>query len=299
MRILFLVNPAAGKGRAKRLWEQAAPRLSGLGDFDVLYTGAPGEATRMARDAAERGYDRVAAVGGDGTINEVMNGLAGTDAALAVLPGGTGNDYAHCTGLPVDMYEAGRVALLGDSRLVDVGHLSTGKYFLSVIGAGFDAEVAANVNKVPKYFGGTIPYMAGILKTLWQYAPREMEIEIDGRLLSQKTFLVAVGLAASFGGGMRITPDAVVDDGLFDVCIAGDVGKAEVLRLVPLIYKGTHVTHPKVRMTRCRDIAIRSNTPTAIQAEGELIGNLPIEITLLPRYLRLACPKSALAQAAD
>jgi YegS/Rv2252/BmrU family lipid kinase len=230
---------------------------------------------------------------------EVMNGLAGTDATLAVLPGGTGNDYARCTGLPVDFYEGGKVALSGSFRYVDIGRLSSGKHFISVIGAGFDAEVAANVNRYPKYFGGTIPYMAGIVKTLWQYTPRDLEIEMDGRRIVRKSLLIAVGLASSYGGGMKIVPDAKVDDGLFDVCIGGDLGRAEVLGLVPQIYKGTHVNHPKVEMARCRHIAIASKQPTNLQAEGELIGQLPVEITILPGHLKLACPQQALAQAAD
>lgn len=287
MRVLFIVNPAAGKGRAKREWERIAPRLAELSQFDVQFTTAPGEATRLAREAASQGYDRIASVGGDGTLFEVVNGVCGTGAALAILPGGTGNDYAKCVGLPTDMLEAATVALRGSERMVDVGRSSSGIYFINVAGAGFDAEVAANVNRYPKHLGGTIPYVMGILKTMWQFVPQEMEIELDDRVITQKSLLIAIGLGKSYGAGMKITPDADVSDGLFDVCIGGDLGRLELLGLLPQLYKGTHVTHPKVEMARCSRIAVRSTGPIAAQADGELIGSLPLELSVLPGHLRL------------
>jgi diacylglycerol kinase (ATP) len=292
MRILFVVNPTAGKGRSKRLWEQSMTKLREFGDFDVAYTTERGDATRLTQAAADKGYDRVAAVGGDGTVFEVVNGLVGRKTALAVVPGGTGNDYATALGLPRTVHDAAKLALLGQERPVDIGRISNGVHFINVAGIGFDAEVVARVNAYPKYFGGTIPYLAGAIKTLWQYSPQPVEIIIDDQpIRHQKILLLAIGLGPTYGGGMQICPSAKVDDGLFELCVGGDLKLFETLRLLPTIYKGTHVLHPKVAVLRGRHIQINSQIPVAMHADGELVGHLPAEFTILPRHLKVVTPE--------
>lgn len=293
MRVLFIVNPVASRGRGYRRWQALAPQLLAHGNFDVALTAHRGHATQLAREAAEKGYTRVAAVGGDGTVFEVVNGLIGADTALAVLPAGTGNDYARFVGMPSDLFEAAKVVLTGVERPVDIGALSTGHHFVNVAGVGFDAEVAQAVNRIPKRLGGTLPYLLGLATTLWGYQAQEMEIAIDDRAITQKTFLAAIGVGASYGGGMMITPSAVLDDGFFEVCVAADMSPLEVIKLVPTIYNGTHIHHEKVTTTRGRSISIRSKGTVAAQADGELVGHLPLQITIKPRALRLICPDFA------
>lgn len=285
MRTFFVVNPAAGRGRARRIWEQIRPRLTELGEWGFAHTQRPGHATELARMAATQGYVRVVALGGDGTLSEVVNGLAGTGAALAVVPAGTANDFIRSAGIPARPFAAAELAMTGPVRPVDLGEIRSGdrsRYFINVAGFGFDAEVARAVNAYPKFFGGTVPYVLGILTTLWRYRPVPVELEVDGRPLHRKVFLGAVAIGQSYGGGMLIAPEAADDDGLFDVCLAGDVGPLQVLRLVPKIYSGGHRAHPQVEFFRCRRLSVRCRAPVSCQADGELAGPLPATFLIHP-----------------
>lgn len=286
VRACFVVNPAAGRGKARTTWAGIAPLAAQYG-ATVQFTERPGHATDLARRAADAGCERVVAVGGDGTISEVANGLIGTGAALAVIPSGTGNDLCRTLNIPRNGVEAAQLALTGDTRAIDVGEVAGGRYFVNIVGVGFDAEVTRATNAFPKYLGGTVPYILGILKTLWRYSPTPMEIDVDGRRYDRKVLLMAVGVAQSYGGGMRILPDAILDDGLFDVCISGDVGRMEVLGLVPKLYSGGHVGHPKVEFARGTQISIRSSVPVAVHADGDVIGELPQTFSIHPGALQV------------
>lgn len=279
-----IVNPIAGKGKAKAVWSAIAPYAQSLG-AQVCFTKGPGDATELARSLAAAGAERVVAIGGDGTVSEVVNGLMGSGACLGVIPGGTGNDFCRVVGIPFAPLPAAQLALTGAAAPMDIGQIEGGRYFFNVAGIGFDAEVARAVNSYPKYLGGTIPYLLGILKTLWRYRPAPMEIEVDGRVYQRKVFLLAVGIAQAYGGGMRVLPDAKVDDGLLDVVIAGDVGRMEVLRLVPKLYKAGHVGHPKVEFTRGRHIRITSPQLVAMHLDGDVVGTLPASFLIHPGAL--------------
>lgn len=286
----FVVNPAAGRGRAGKAWQQIQEALRGIGEWDFACTTGPGQATELARRAAERGYRRVVALGGDGTVLEVLNGILGTAAALGIVPAGTGNDYAREAGIPFKPLAAARFAMTGPELATDVGEVTLAKrrtYFLNVAGAGFDAEVARAVNRFPKFLGGTVPYLLGLAKTLWQYRSVPMAIRVDGRDLSRPVFLAAAGLSRTFGGGMRILPDARVDDGLLDLCLVRDLPALEVLRLVPKVYRGAHKGHPRVELLRCRQVEFEPARPVAVQADGEVLGTLPGQIRVLPGAVRL------------
>lgn len=290
MRTFFVVNPAAGRGRGKSVWERIRPQLHTGGAWEAALTTDPGHATALARRAAENGFDRVAALGGDGTINEVVNGLIGTDAALGLVPGGTGNDYARMMGVPADPLQAAEFALSGPTRMVDVGEVETDggrRHYPNVAGIGFDAAVARNVNAYPKYLGGTVPYVLGVVKTLWRYRPQNLRFWLDEEPLERKVLLAAVGISRWYGGGMMITPDALLDDGLFDVCIAGNFGRLEALRLLPTTYTGSHVRHPKIEMRRCRELRVTAETQVAVHADGEVLGDLPATFRVRPGALKV------------
>lgn len=293
-KVGFIVNPAAGHGRGRRQWDSIASALADLGESSVWYTERPGHATELARKAADAGYARVAAVGGDGTLAEVVNGLIGSNSALGIVPGGTGNDFVREAGIPMDMRAAAELLFTGAIRKVDVGRIKPDKYFINVAGVGFDAEVARTVNSFPKYLGGTVPYVAGIVTTLWRYSPYALEMELDGTTLFRKVLLVAIGNASSYGGGMKICPGAKIDDGLFTICVGGDVSRMDVLRLVPSIYTAGHVKHPKVEMMTARHIEIRAAKRVAAMADGDLVGELPQSYDLLPGALDLVVPPGAL-----
>lgn len=289
LAVRFIVNPRAGGGKAERVWRRLQ-FPAGAPEWDVVFTRGPGEATELARQAAEAGIERVVAVGGDGTVFEVANGLLGSETVLAALPGGSGNDFCCRTvGQPRDPQLALHNVFGGQVRAMDVGQINDGTIFINVAGAGFDAEVARAAARYPRVFGsGTVPYIAGILRTLWAFRPCTFTISVDGRRWQGPVLLLAVGIGQYYGGGMRVVPEARPDDGLFDICIAGDLSRWETLKTLPRIYSGTHVQNSKVRMLRGRRVEVQAERRIGVQADGELLGDLPVTIELRPAALRVA-----------
>ncbi len=276
MAVLAIVNPLAGNGAGADARDQLRVDFPG---WECVSTRAPGEARELAGRAALDRYERVIAVGGDGTVCEVATGLAHTETALGIIAAGTGNDTARNLGIPADPHLAAAMAVRGEPRSIDLGELrteQTATCFVNVAGFGFDAEVAARVNRMPKLIGGTLPYVVGVLQTLWQYRAPLMRVSLDDRTVEERVFLVAVANSASYGGGMRIAPGAQPDDGLLDVCLVTHVSRFDVLRLVPKMYSGGHVGHPAVKLFRSRAVSASAERSVSCQADSELVGDLPV-----------------------
>lgn len=250
-----------------------------------------GSASHMARRAAEGGADVVAAAGGDGTVGEVVNGLIGSPAALAVLPMGTGNDFARSLGIGNDLNIAAEALAYGNRRRVDVGKCNDG-YFINVAGCGFDAEVAWAVNHGFRRLRGTAAYLAGVLKTLASFRPFELSLQVDGTEYRTKAMLVAVANAQMYGGGMKVAPNADFADGLFDVVVVRDMSKLAFLRAFPNVFKGTHITHPRVAVYRGRSVRIAADRPVQVLADGEEVGQTPATFDLVERAIDVMVPAS-------
>ncbi len=296
-RALAIINPAAGRHAALDIWNRVHASSEARA-WDCALSERPGHARDLAA-AAVGVYSRVIAVGGDGTVCEVANALAGTDIELAIIPAGTGNDVAVNLGVPKRPTDAAHLAMTGASTRIDLGQIETAEstsYFVNVAGFGFDADVAWRVNHMPKLIGGTLPYVAGVLQTLWRYRSPSMRITLDDRTIEQRVFLVAVGNCASYGGGMQIVPDAKPDDGMFDVCMVKDLSRLEVLRIVPRLYSGSHVGHPAVELFRCRALTADADRRVLCQADGELVGGLPARFALVAGALR--CVRGPVARTA-
>jgi diacylglycerol kinase (ATP) len=285
-RMLAVVNPVAGSGRAARVWTSLSP-----GGVECVATHGPGHARELARDAVARDVERVLAVGGDGTVSEVAAGLVGSGAALAIVPTGTGNDFARGICIPAQPELALRLALNGTPRTMDLGCLGIDgveRTFVNVAGCGFDAEVVRRLKGVPQRGAGSLVYLAGVLRTVLAYAPRPMRIEVDGRVVERRATGVALANGPRYGGGLRIAPHARVDDGLLDVCVVGAHGAVRILGLLPFIYLGVHARYPGVEFFRGRSVAVVGEAPC--QADGELIGSLPATFRVEPRALRVVAP---------
>jgi diacylglycerol kinase (ATP) len=283
---LAVVNPVAGGGRAARVWTALSP-----GGVERVATHGPGHARDLARYAVARGVERVLAVGGDGTVSEVAAGLVGSGAALAIVPTGTGNDFARGIGIPAQPELALRLALNGTPRTMDLGCLGIDgveRTFVNVAGCGFDAEVVRRLECVPQRGAGSLVYLAGVLRTVLAYAPRPMRIEVDGRVIERRAIGVALANGPRYGGGLRIAPHARVDDGLLDVCVVGALGAARILGLLPFIYLGAHARYPGVEFVRGRSVTVVGEA--VCQADGELIGSLPATFRVEPRALRVVAP---------
>lgn len=293
--VCFIVNPAAGHGRAQATWQRIEPIARSLGEFTVQFTEGPGHGRELARRAAREGYRRVVCLGGDGTLNEVGNGLMGTDTALGMIASGRGNDWIKTLGIPRDPEAACLVAFRGRLAPMDVGHWVGHRYFFNVAGFGFDAEVCRRVNNVPpalKAMGGKLYLAFGGLGTLLHFTGLKVRIDIDGEVVrADKLIMLAAGIGRYIGGGMMALPDAVVDDGLFDVLWGEDVGRLELIGLLGKIFKGEHMHHPKARFRRARRIAAEAERPIAVQVEGEVEMAQSITFDVVPSAIQVILPE--------
>lgn len=291
-KITTIVNLTAGKGKCAKLWPEVEKHLSELGLlFEVRFTERKGDATRLASEAISLGTQCILAVGGDGTLNEVVNGISDRPVDIGVIPTGSGNDFVRTLGLkPDDWRGACRIISAGHTEPFDLGKVN-GSYFINVAGVGFDAAVANCANVWAKQrFPGGVAYIAALLKVLVEYQPADITIELDDQNFSGKAWLVAVANAQYFGGGMWIAPNASTKDGLFDVCILGDLSKIGFLRAFPSVFSGKHLSHPAIHFFRSRQVKVSASAPLLVQADGELIGQTPINFGILPHRIRVFAP---------
>ena len=293
-----IVNPVAGACATRRKWPVIRQQLKDAGlSFDYEYTEGVGHATELARAATSNGYQYLVAVGGDGTVNEVANGILSSTnlrTALGMISTGTGSDFARSVGISRDITKVCS-SLTGQQRLIiDVGvveYRRAGKvqqrFFVNGAGVGFDATVVEATEKSRKHFGGTIPYVIGLLRSLFGYKNKSVALRVGSRTETKRVLSVVVSNGCYFGGGMRVAPQAELCDSLLDVMTVGDIGKFELLKAFPTIYKGTHVTHPKVRIEKAGHIAIESSERILVHADGELLGEAPASFWLVPAALSI------------
>jgi YegS/Rv2252/BmrU family lipid kinase len=294
-----IVNPIAGAGRTARRWPEIMRLLKSLGlNFEYDLTEAPGHAIELAKSAAKKGYKLVVSVGGDGTINEVVNGLydAGSlgDIMLGIIGTGAGSDYIRTIGIPRHYKEACN-RLTNPRRLeVDLGvaeYVTNGqivkRVFVNFAGLGFDAEVVRATTQRFKALGSMPSYLMGLLTTFLFYKNRNVSLIVDGQADERTVCTVVVSNGKYGGGGMLVAPNANPTDGFFDVLIIDDLGKLDLLWSLPRIYKGTHLTHPKVTIKRAREIDIRPRQQMSVQADGELLGEAPARFYVLPAALNV------------
>ncbi len=290
MRPVFVVNPIAGGGRAPRAMRRVRSVLEMRGmPLEAVETKGPGDAQELARRAAADGFSPIVAVGGDGTVHEVVNGLLTLSEPpdLAVIPVGKGNDFARNLGLPRSIEEAAAASVSGASRSIDVGR-SAGRWFVNAGGVGFDARVSAIANRgILGLHHGTLAYALATLAALRTKEHHELTVEVDDRVYRQRSLFVAVAVGRFYGGGMMICPQADYADGLLEVCLVGDVPRLEVLRLLPTVYSGGHVRHPNVQMLRGATVRVTGPASALVHLDGENHGHAPAEFDVAPGRLRV------------
>ncbi len=295
-----IVNPVAGAKSAGRLWPRIDSLLKHEGlSFDFQYTEGVGHAIEIAREAAGDGYRYVVAVGGDGTVHEVANGILGSGGAdrttMGIINTGTGSDFIRSAGVPRDYAPACSRVVNPHPSNIDVGVIECQKdrkpvkrFFVNAAGLGFDAEVAETTERLPKYLGGTLPYVLGVLRTLVGYRNKSVTLRSGDKTQDLKVVTVVVANGGYYGGGMHVAPGADLRDGRLDLMVVGNMGKLELLRAFPRVYKGTHVTHPKVVMDRTAEIRVETSGRVLVHADGEVIGEGPVAFRILPGALTLA-----------
>ncbi|HZJ42685.1 MAG TPA: diacylglycerol kinase family protein [Pyrinomonadaceae bacterium] len=310
---LVIVNPASASGTTSKIWPQLASDLrSGFGPFNVEFTREASDATVIAKRAALKGTRFVVACGGDGTISEVANGIleSGKDTELGILPSGTGGDFRRTLEIAADPRSAVRVLRSGKSRRIDVGRVTftdrSGaeviRYFLGVASCGMSTKVIERVKSggpewlpgsASQWLSGRISFGASLMQTAMRSEPTRVVVQIDDeheRNLSISNLCIAN--ARYFGGGMKIAPDAKLNDGKFDVISVGDLSTLKIVTSAPRLYVGSHLSMPEVSHTLARRITIR--TPAGgpqvdLEIDGELLGHLPATLQVVPRALSVRC----------
>jgi len=290
----IIANPVSGRGRARRTGERVADLLHERGVYvDLMMSGAPGDCERLAREALARGVRQVAACGGDGTVHEVVNGLTNSDAVLGIVPCGRGNDLVRALGLSSDVEDVVNTLVHGVDRAIDLGKVGD-RFFATVASLGFDTAVAQRMRTQGTGFltralkvGGTVSYGLTVLRTLVGYRSPIVRLRGDFGVFEGRILLAATANAPFYGSGVKIAPDAMVDDGVLDVCIVADVSRWTVLRMFLRAYSGAHVGHSAVRVVQTRTLQIESDDPLWIFADGEPMCEIPAKIEVVPGALKV------------
>jgi diacylglycerol kinase (ATP) len=300
---VFLVNPASANGSTQKAWPEIAHRAAAAGlDGQTLFSEGPGGIARVAERAAGMGAKRVVVVGGDGTVNEAVNGLlkigAGKEVELAVIPRGTGTDFVRTFGIPTKLERAIAVARDGEVQEIDAGRVSYrawdgsdgSAYFANIASAGMSGAVARRANATSKALGGKASFLWATLAVFARWRNAEVAVDVDDEHREGSMLDVIVANCEWLGGGMHMTPNAQPDDGLFDVLLIGDVTKRDLVQTLPKIYRGTHLPHPKAEELRGKSVRVDAPTPLPLELDGEQPGTTPATFEVVPRALRVVVP---------
>ncbi len=295
MSLNFIINPVAGKGLSLK----AIPIIEKICEakgipYKIEITKGPGDATNIARKMASQNPMAIIAVGGDGTILETANGLIGSNTPLGIIPLGTGNDFARSFNIPIgikSVEECLRVILSGDSTQVDVGRFKD-HVFLNIASIGFDAEIIEDLPKIKQFVKGKSAYFLSVFFKLITYKKKNIRLTIDGQVVNTDIFLVAICNGISYGGGMKVNPNGLLDDGYFDLIVIKPVPKYKVPFLLIKFMKGLHLNLPYVKAYRCKNINIASVDNLVINADGDLIGKTPVDFTIAPYSLKVITARS-------
>ncbi|MDA5109446.1 diacylglycerol/lipid kinase family protein [Brevibacillus thermoruber] len=285
----FIVNPVAGNGRGAVVWKRLETELKRRGAvYRVRMTSKEGEAKKLAAELLQKEeVTHIVAVGGDGTVSEVINGISesGICCPFGHVPAGSGNDFARGHNLPSDALQAlERILAAGKQKRIDLLRVN-GQLAVNAVGAGFDGQVAKITNEagykrwLNRVRLGTLSYVISMLRVLVSYQPCRVMLTVDGKQEQlENVWLIAVANIPNYGGGMLICPGAVPDDGLAEVCVVSGVSRWALLRAFPLIYRGAHVRHPAVRFFRGRHIRIQAENPLVVHADGEVADVTPVTV---------------------
>jgi YegS/Rv2252/BmrU family lipid kinase len=311
-RTLVVVNPASAGGRTGKRWPvlQDALRAAHV-EYDTHHTTAPHDATAATREALAHGYERVVACGGDGTLNEVVNGFftpdgapLNEDAAIGLLPSGTGGDFRRTIGLPTNPTQLAAIIAANHTRLIDAGRITYDnsatppRQFINIADCGVGGEVVARVNRSGNKGGGirgTAVFLGIAIKALTTFGGRPVRLTLDTEQIEMDIQNVVIANGRCFGGGMRIAPAAELDDGVFDVVVLPALGRLRTLIAMPSVYRGAHIEQPGVIVRRARQVRVEplDTRPLLFDIEGEQIGAAPATLTCLPRAVRFCVAASS------
>jgi len=290
MSILFVINPTAGKGKTKKLIPLIKKKCNENNlDYEMSFTAKPGDALHLAKKGIEKGFKRIIAVGGDGTLNEAINGVAGSKVIVGIIPAGLGNDFIRTINPHRKIEQIITDNLLGKAKSIDLG-LCNGRYFVNISSVGIDAEVLIQTQYLKKIFPGHYAYLAGAIKTILNYESKRLNIQIDNLTIEDDILLIAVANGKYYGGGMLPAPEADIEDGIFDVCLVKKMTKIRNLSLLQKYMQGKHGDIEEVRFYKSKKVYITSDKDFAINIDGEVFLDKKANFEILPRSISIAVP---------
>jgi YegS/Rv2252/BmrU family lipid kinase len=299
---LVVVNPNAGSGKCIKDWPKIKEILTKKDfDFHVVFTERRFHAIILIRNFIKSGYRKVIVVGGDGTLNEVINGIFAQNecesgsVTVGLIPVGTGNDWARMFSIPSDYEEAINTLMDNNIIIQDAGKVNFSlknqiylRYFINIAGTGFDAIVAQKTNQLKeKGRSGILLYFYNILSSLISYKTTGISVEVDGKKFKDNIFSMSIGICKYNGGGMMQVPDADPTDGLFDITVIRKIGKFSVIRNLGRLYNGSIIKHPKVSALRGKLINIQADPPAYLETDGESLGHTPFQFSIVPASIKI------------
>ncbi len=299
---MVVVNPNAGIGKVRRDWDKISGLLDKQGfSYQAVFTRGPWHAVELVESHVTQGFRKIIAVGGDGTLNEVVNGIfrqqvvPSTDITVGMISVGTGNDWVRTYDIPMDYEEAILVLKKGKTLLQDAGIVNyfnnskeSTRYFINMAGVGFDGLVASKTNdSKTRGRGNPLLYLKHLIGSLFTYKSCNTRVAVNGTKISEKFFTIGVGIGQYNGGGMRQTPDAKTDDGLFDIILIKDLSKWSVIANVRRLYDGTIKKHKRVITHTAKTIRIECDQPVLLEADGESLGHSPFSFDIIPGSVRV------------
>ena len=300
MKAELIVNLTAGGGKPHKHLNTVSKYLKENGlDFKVCTTSHQGEAMELAQKAADNGAQLIVSVGGDGTVNEIVNGImkSKNDPPLGIIPLGWANDFIKSTNIPSDIIEACKILINGKTKKIDIGLINNQIYFANICGIGFDAEVAQLANQMKSkhpnlhILSAFVYVFATVKKLLSPFGYHNVKIKYDGQEIHSKILFIAISNGKFYGGRFKITPEAILDDGLLEICTVAEMGRLKYLMSIPKVFKGTHESIKGINFYRAKEVVIQSSEPILAQVSGEVIeGQKEFTITLLPKSLKLIIP---------
>jgi YegS/Rv2252/BmrU family lipid kinase len=303
MKHLFIINPAAGKGKTLDYVDIIKEYFAGKNDiYFIEITKHPGHGTELVKQYVCRDTFRVYAIGGDGTVNEVLNGVAGSDSSLAVIPAGCGNDYfkslakyfpgKNTPGKQVSKNRLLEMLVNGSELTIDMGKMND-RFFLNIASLGFDADVAHNCQKIKNlpFISGLFAYTLSVFATLISYKRNPVKITIGEVTMEKNILLVAVANGKYYGGGMQPAPSAEMDDGFLDICLIEYVGRIKIMKFLPKFIKGTHADVKEVSFHRCNSLSIFSRNKITMNVDGETsITEGKVDFEIIPGGIKIVLP---------
>lgn len=292
-RYCLIANRTSGSGSAGAYVDRAKEALKKRGvDFEIRETQYPGHATELAKAAIDDGFDVIVAVGGDGTLRETAMSVVHTDRVLGLLPCGTGNDYARPLGIPTELEPALDILLNGRNKTVDAG-MANDQIFFNIAGFGFDVDVLDYTEEFkPKCRNGETAYRLGVLKAVFGLKLRKTTLTFPDGTIERNVLMAAAGVGTHFGGGMNVLPESDMSDGLLDVCIAHDVTRLKLLKLLPKFIKGRHIGMPVITYRKTTEVSVVCDPVSRIEVDGERMDGTPVTFRVLPGALTVRAPKT-------